>query len=80
MIFINTENKGNFRSFSIPFHLFRNVKLEQPIFGSNYIAGIVIAESNGNWNGEVAWRMIFNKGGCIDFGKALLKANEMGMF
>ncbi|VDN18726.1 unnamed protein product [Gongylonema pulchrum] len=31
----------------------------------------------GNWNGRVSWKLTFNKGGCIDFGQALLKAAEM---
>lgn len=64
----------------MPFHSLRNVKLEQPIFGANYLTGIVVAQPDGNWNGEMTWRLTFNKGGCIDFGHALLKANDMGMF
>jgi len=78
IIFINTgSGSDNLRSFSIPFHALRNVKLEQPIFGANYLHGIVVAEPNGNWSGEVTWKLTFNKGGCIDFGQALLKANDM---
>uniref|UniRef100_A0A915DC28 Vacuolar protein-sorting-associated protein 36 n=1 Tax=Ditylenchus dipsaci TaxID=166011 RepID=A0A915DC28_9BILA len=34
-------------------------------------------EPGGNWTGEVTWKLTFNKGGCIDFGQALLKANDM---
>ena len=35
--------------------------------------------SLGNWNGDVTFKLSFNKGGCIDFGQALLKAADMGM-
>lgn len=59
--------------------MFRDVKLEQPIFGANYLTGTVIAEPGGKWNGEAVWRLTFNKGGCIDFGRALLTANDMGI-
>ena len=36
----------------MPFHSLRDVKLEQPIFGANYLHGKVIADPGGNWNGE----------------------------
>jgi len=62
----------------MPFHSLRDVKLEQPIFGANYLHGKVIADPGGNWNGEADWKLTFNKGCCIDFGQALLKANDMG--
>lgn len=34
----------------------------------------------GNWNGQVTFKLTFGKGGCIDFGMALLKAVDMGLF
>lgn len=81
IIFVNTAGGANasLRSLSMPFHSLRDVKLEQPIFGANYLHGKVIADPGGNWNGEADWKLTFNKGGCIDFGQALLKANDMGI-
>lgn len=76
VIFISGQNDA-LRSFSMPFHCMRNVTLEQPIFGANYLKGTALAQPGGNWNGEVVWKLTFNRGGCIDFGQALLKANDM---
>ncbi|KAL3081315.1 hypothetical protein niasHT_039792 [Heterodera trifolii] len=79
IIFNNTEtsSRGNFKSLSLPFGCIRNVKLEQPIFGANYLAGELVAQPDGNWEGEVNWKLTFNRGGCIEFGQALLKTSEM---
>lgn len=76
IIFINRDNDA-LRSFSMPFHCLRTVKLEQPVFGANYLKGLALAQPGGNWSGEVTWKLSFNKGGCIDFGQALQKAAEM---
>jgi hypothetical protein len=56
------------------------VKLEQPVFGANYLEGTVLAQPGGNWQGSAQWKMTFNKGGCIDFGMALLGAIDQGFF
>lgn len=56
------------------------MELEQPIFGSNYIKGKVRAQPNGNWVGETKFKLVFKKGGAIDFGQAMLRAASMGMF
>uniref|UniRef100_A0A183BKQ3 GRAM domain-containing protein n=1 Tax=Globodera pallida TaxID=36090 RepID=A0A183BKQ3_GLOPA len=61
----------------MPFGCLRNVKLEQPIFGANYLAGELIAQPEGNWEGQSNWKLTFNRGGCIDFGQALLKTSDM---
>lgn len=77
IIFIDGSGAGNFKSISMPFTCIRNVKLEQPIFGANYLTGEVIAQPNGGFQGEAAWKLTFNRGGAIDFGQALLKSEEM---
>jgi hypothetical protein len=79
IIFINTTGNDPLRSFSMPFHSMKNVQLQQPIFGANYLSGSAFGQTNGGFTGEVQWKLTFNKGGCIDFGQALLKANDMGM-
>ncbi|CAI5442289.1 unnamed protein product [Caenorhabditis angaria] len=64
------------KSFEIPFNNMQDVHLEQPIFGANYLRGIASAVQGGTMQGEVKWRMTFNRGGCIEFGQALLIAVE----
>lgn len=54
------------------------VKLKQPVFGANYIEGVVEAQPNGNWNGEAKFKLMFNVGGAIDFCEAMFKATKLG--
>jgi hypothetical protein len=75
VIFINTKS-GSLRSLAMPFFCLRNVKLEQPVFGANYMKGTAIAQPNGNFVGDLVWKITFPKGGCIHFGQALLRAND----
>lgn len=65
-------------SFCMPFHCIRDVKLEQPVFGANYLKGIVLAQPGGNWTGDAVFKLTFNQGGCIEFGEALLNAVSLG--
>lgn len=62
------------KSFEIPFNNMQDVHLDQPIFGANYLRGVATAVQGGQMHGEVAWRMTFNRGGCIEFGQSLLQA------
>ena len=62
----------------VPFQALREVELEQPVFGANYIKGKVIAQPNGNWEGEAKFKLHFKSGGAIDFGTAMLRAAQMG--
>ncbi|EAA00415.4 AGAP011797-PA [Anopheles gambiae str. PEST] len=62
------------RSFSMPFVSMREVEVEQPVFGANYIKGKVQAQQNGNWEGEAKFKIVFKHGGAIDFGQAMLRA------
>ncbi|ESO93287.1 hypothetical protein LOTGIDRAFT_216116 [Lottia gigantea] len=77
MIFTSTEGKDALQSFSFPFLNLREVELEQPIFGANYIKGRIIAEQGGNWNGEANFKMHFNHGGAIEFGQCMLTAAKL---
>jgi hypothetical protein len=65
---------GTLKSLAMPFVCLNNINLEQPIFGANYLSGTLAAQPGGNFEGEVGWKLTFNKGGCIDFGKALRHA------
>lgn len=50
------------------------VEIEQPVFGANYIKGKVRAQPNGNYVGEVKFKLYFKAGGAIEYGQALLRA------
>ena len=47
VIFTSSDPKDILLSFSIPFYTMRDMELEQPIFGANYIKGRVVAEQGG---------------------------------
>jgi len=79
IIFISHDARDRMMSFCMPFHCLRDVKLEQPVFGANYLRGTVLAQPGGNWEGETVFKISFNKGGCIEFGEALLHAVNLGM-
>ena len=78
MVFNNKNTKDAMKSFSFPFVAIRNVELEQPVFGANYIKGKVLAQPNGGFEGEAKFKLRFKSGGAIDFGTAMLKAAQMG--
>lgn len=59
--------------------MYFQVEIEQPVFGANYIKGKVRAQPNGNWEGEAKFKLLFKKGGAIEFGQAMLKTVNMGM-
>lgn len=74
MIFFNSNTKDAMRSFSLPFVNVSDLQLKQPLFGANYIQGTVKAEPNGNWSGTCDFKLYFNKGGAIEFGRAMMSA------
>jgi len=77
VIFNNKDAKDTLQSFSMPFFTMKELELEQPVFGANYIKGKVKPEPNGNWEGEGHFKMWFNKGGAIEFGQAMMHAGKM---
>uniref|UniRef100_A0A1A9WSP7 GRAM domain-containing protein n=1 Tax=Glossina brevipalpis TaxID=37001 RepID=A0A1A9WSP7_9MUSC len=74
MIFNNKKVGDLLQSFSAPFIAMKDVELEQPVFGANYIKGKVRAQPNGNFVGEVKFKLHFRTGGAIEYGMALLRA------
>ncbi|ETN61711.1 WW domain-binding protein 2 [Anopheles darlingi] len=74
IIYNGKHESDALRSFSMPFVTMREVEIEQPVFGANYIKGKVTAQQNGNWNGEAKFKILFKHGGAIDFGQAMLRA------
>ncbi|EDL04517.1 postacrosomal sheath WW domain-binding protein [Mus musculus] len=61
-------------SFTMPFHLMNNCTVEQPIFGANYIKGTIQAAPDGGWEGSATFKIVFRKGGAIDFAQLMAKA------
>ena len=69
MIFNSKKTDDPMQSFSFPFVTLKDVELEQPIFGANYIKGKVRAQPGGNFTGEAKFKLHFKSGGAIDFGQ-----------
>ncbi len=47
VIFVNKNQNDTFQSFSMSFMSMKNLDIEQPVFGANYIKGEVKAEPQG---------------------------------
>ncbi|KHJ76383.1 hypothetical protein OESDEN_23997, partial [Oesophagostomum dentatum] len=77
IIFLNKATNESFKSFAMPFQQLRNVTLEQPLLTPNYLKGAVQALPDGQFEGEVEWKLSFPKGGCVEFGQSLLHAKEI---
>lgn len=77
MIYNSKNNTDIMRSFSFPFIALQDVSVEQPMFSANYIKGKVRAQPNGNFVGEVKFKLTFKSGGAIEYGQAMLKAAHL---
>ncbi|XP_013140194.1 PREDICTED: postacrosomal sheath WW domain-binding protein isoform X2 [Papilio polytes] len=77
MIYNSKNTADSMRSFSFPFIALQDVAVEQPMFSANYIKGKVRAQPNGNFIGEVKFKLTFKSGGAIEFGQAMLKAAHL---
>ncbi|XP_072947309.1 WW domain-binding protein 2 isoform X2 [Epargyreus clarus] len=77
MIYNSKNNADAMRSFSFPFIALQDVTVEQPMFSANFIKGKVRAQPNGNFIGEVKFKLTFKSGGAIEFGQAMLKAAHL---
>lgn len=77
VVFTNKSGKDMLQSFSTSFMSMRELELEQPVFGANYIKGKMKAEPGGNWTGDGKFKMWFKSGGAIEFGQALIRAGKL---
>lgn len=77
MIFNAKRSSDEMRSFSFPFVCLDNVEVQQPVFGANYIRGKVRAQQRGNFAGVAIFKIMFKKGGAIEFGQAMLRAAQI---
>jgi hypothetical protein len=80
IVFVNKNANDLFQSFSMPFMHMRNLDIEQPVFGANFIKGEVRAEPQGRWEGQAKFKLWFNNGGAIEFGQCLLNAGRLGLY
>ncbi|XP_055465470.1 LOW QUALITY PROTEIN: postacrosomal sheath WW domain-binding protein, partial [Psammomys obesus] len=75
VIFVTSHpNNDPMLSFTMPFHLMSNCSVEQPVFSANYIKGTIQAVPDGGWEGSATFKMVFRKGGAIDFAQLMAKA------
>ncbi|XP_060244929.1 postacrosomal sheath WW domain-binding protein [Meriones unguiculatus] len=75
VIFVTSRpNNDPMLSFTMPFHLMSNCSVEQPVFSANYIKGTIQAAPDGGWEGSATFKMVFRKGGAIDFAQLMAKA------
>lgn len=47
MVFLTDDQRDNLLSFAIAFMYMKDLRVEQPIFGANYISGTAGAHPNG---------------------------------
>ena len=47
MIFLSDDQRDNLLSFAVAFMYMKNLHVEQPLLGPNYISGIAAAHPNG---------------------------------
>ncbi|XP_013907060.1 PREDICTED: WW domain-binding protein 2 [Thamnophis sirtalis] len=72
VIFVS-KGKDAMQSFMMPFYLMKECEIKQPVFGANYIKGVIKAEAGGGWEGSATFKMIFSAGGAIEFGQRMLQ-------
>ncbi|CAF0756829.1 unnamed protein product [Adineta steineri] len=47
MVFLSDDQRDSLVSFAVAFMYMKNLSVEQPIFGANYISGIAASHPNG---------------------------------
>ncbi|XP_059509859.1 WW domain-binding protein 2-like [Stegostoma tigrinum] len=72
VIFIPKDQSKPMKSFSMPFHYIEDCSVDQGFLVSNCIKGKIHAQPGGGWEGTATFKLSFNSGGAIDFGKAML--------
>lgn len=77
MIFLSEDQRDNLLSFAVAFMYMKNLHVEQPLFGANYISGIAAAHPNGGFQGEVKFQLTYSSGGAIEASTALREVNAI---
>lgn len=77
VIFTSKKQSSALQSLTFPFNLMQNIELEQPIFGANYIKGLLLPLSSGGFMEEIKFELHFMHGGAIELGRAMMQAAKM---
>lgn len=77
MVFLSDDQRDNLLSFAIAFMYIKDLRVEQPIFGANYIEGIAGSHPNGGFQGEVKFQLTYSSGGAIEASAALRQVNSI---
>ncbi|KAI8391016.1 uncharacterized protein BYT42DRAFT_555271 [Radiomyces spectabilis] len=67
IVFVANPPSAEFLSLAIPITHFKGWKLEQPWFGANYVAGIVVPVIGGGLSKGGTATITFKEGGAIEF-------------
>ncbi|XP_018411139.1 PREDICTED: WW domain-binding protein 2-like isoform X2 [Nanorana parkeri] len=79
MIFVS-KGRDPMQSFMMPFYMLKDCEIKQPVFGANFIKGIVKAEPGGGWEGTATFKLSFPAGGAIEFGQYMLQVASQEFF
>jgi len=77
MIFLTDDARDSMLSFAVAFMYIKDLRVEQPIFGANYLTGVAAAHPNGGFQGEVKFELTYSSGGAIDASRALREVNSI---
>lgn len=76
LVWVNKLN-NKLKSFSCSFSSIKDFKLKQPMFGANLIKGSTVGEPGDfGFKGTVDWKLTFNDGGAVDYGKCLIQTQK----
>ncbi|KAI8085899.1 uncharacterized protein B0P05DRAFT_534163 [Gilbertella persicaria] len=67
IMYLVEHPNSEFKNLNVPIMNFKNWKLEQPWFGANYIAGVVLPVQNGGLTKNSQLKLTFSEGGAIEF-------------
>merc|ERR1711879_887448 len=68
---------GKLLSFSCSFGSIKDFKLKQPMLGANFIKGSTVGEPGEHgFKGSVDWKLTFNDGGAVDYGRTLIQTQK----
>ncbi|XP_028415921.1 WW domain-binding protein 2-like [Dendronephthya gigantea] len=74
VIFVNAKATDQCQTITMAFHYIRNLEIKQPIFGANYLQADITAEPGAGWQGDAVFKVVFSKGGAIEFAEAFQRA------
>ena len=70
IVLVNKSQSDSLKAFDLPLHLMFKESFEQPIFGANYVKGVVKPLVSGSLPNDCQFKMWFMEGGCGKFLKS----------